>query len=188
MSEDGQNKAEGAPAAAAAAGTMDVFQALQQVLKTALIHDGVARGLRECVKALDRREAHLCVLASNCDEPNYLALVRALCDEHKIKLIKVPESKQLGEWVGLCKIDDEGTSTRRRADFFLLFLCVRAWPFKRRSHSPICTRTHAQAMRARLCRARAPSSRTLARTRTRCRFCWVRVVTWLSRFFVDALV
>ena len=114
MSEDGQNKAEGAPAAAAAAatGTMDVFQALQQVLKTALIHDGVARGLRECVKALDRREAHLCVLASNCDEPNFVALVRALCDEHSIKLIKVPESKQLGEWVGLCKIDEEGNARK----------------------------------------------------------------------------
>jgi hypothetical protein len=89
---------DSAAAAPVAAGTMDVFQALQEVLKKSLIHDGVVRGLRESVKALDRRQAHLCVLAGNCDEPNYVALVRALCDEHDIKLIKVPESKQLGEW------------------------------------------------------------------------------------------
>lgn len=87
---------------------VNVFDALQKVLKTALIHDGLARGLRQSVKALDRRTAHLCVLAGNVDEPNYLALVRSLCDEHEVKLIKVPEAKQLGEWVGLCKIDDEG--------------------------------------------------------------------------------
>jgi hypothetical protein len=34
-------------------------------------------------------------------------LVEALCAEHNINLIKVPDSKQLGEWVGLCKLDKE---------------------------------------------------------------------------------
>ena len=43
----------------AAGGVMDVNTALQEVLKTALIHDGLARGIRE-PNALDKRQAHLC--------------------------------------------------------------------------------------------------------------------------------
>jgi small subunit ribosomal protein S12e len=84
-----------------------INNALKEVLKKALIHDGLARGLHECAKALDRRQAHLCVLSSSCNEPAYVRLVEALCLEHKIPLIKVADSKQLGEWVGLCKLDKE---------------------------------------------------------------------------------
>uniref|UniRef100_A0A2I3RC50 40S ribosomal protein S12 n=1 Tax=Pan troglodytes TaxID=9598 RepID=A0A2I3RC50_PANTR len=83
----------------AAGGVMDVSTALQEVLKTALIHHDLARGIREAAKALDKRQAHLCVLASNYHEPTmYVKLVEAFVDDHK----------KLGEWVGLCKIDREG--------------------------------------------------------------------------------
>uniref|UniRef100_A0A8C4R375 40S ribosomal protein S12 n=1 Tax=Eptatretus burgeri TaxID=7764 RepID=A0A8C4R375_EPTBU len=97
-----------AEAEAIGGGSMDVNSALQEVLKTALITDGLARGLRESAKALDKRQAHLCVLAGNCDEPMYVKLVEALCNEHQINLIKVDDNKKLGEWAGLCKIDREG--------------------------------------------------------------------------------
>lgn len=85
-----------------AGGQMSVLDALKGVLKLALIHDGLARGLREASKALDRRQAHMCVLNENCEEEAYKKLVVALCGEHKIPLIKVPDGKQLGEWAGLC--------------------------------------------------------------------------------------
>ena len=73
-------------------------------LKKSLIYDGLARGLREAVRALDKREAYLCVLASNCDEASYVSLVEALCLEHGVDLIKVESNKELGEWAGLCKV------------------------------------------------------------------------------------
>jgi len=75
--------------AVVASGSMDLNTAIQEVLKTSLIHDGLARGLHECAKALDKRQAHICVLANNCDEPMYVKLVEALCAEHGINLIKV---------------------------------------------------------------------------------------------------
>ncbi|ELV12828.1 40S ribosomal protein S12 [Tupaia chinensis] len=95
----------------AAGGVMDVNTALQEMLKTAFIHDGLARGTREATKTLDKRQAHLCVLTSNCDEPMYVKLVEALCADHQINLIKV-DDKKLGEWVGLCKTDREGKSRK----------------------------------------------------------------------------
>jgi len=91
---------------------VDLNKSLQQVLKAAARNDGLARGLRESVKALDRREAHLCVLASNCDEPNYVKLVEALCSEHNIDLLRVDDNKKLGEWVGLCKLDKDGKARK----------------------------------------------------------------------------
>ncbi len=67
-------------ASATAGGPMSVLDALKGVLKLALMHDGLgmftfprhdqeppanietARGLREASKALDRRQAHVCIL------------------------------------------------------------------------------------------------------------------------------
>merc|ERR1712211_114408 len=90
-------------AAPVASGPMDINKAIAEVLKQALIANGLARGLREAAKSLDKRQALLCVLSENCDEPMYKKLVTALCMEHNIPLIKVDSNMKLGEWVGLCK-------------------------------------------------------------------------------------
>merc|ERR1712211_166756 len=62
------------------------------------IADGLARGVREAAKALDKRQALLCILAENCDEPMYKKLITALCMEHGIPLIKVDSNMKMGEW------------------------------------------------------------------------------------------
>ena len=94
--------------AVAADEPMDTMTALQHVLKKALVHGGLKRGLREVAKALDSRTAKLCCLAKDCDNAEYSRLVRALCDEGGVNLIMVDEGRQLGEWAGLCKIDKDG--------------------------------------------------------------------------------
>ena len=68
--------------------------------------------MRETQKALDKRQALLCILAENCDEPMYKKLISALCMEHGIPLIKVDSNMKLGEWAGLCKIDREGKARK----------------------------------------------------------------------------
>merc|ERR1712010_166675 len=73
--------------------------ALKRVLKNALCHDGLARGIRECVRMLYKRRVHLCVLAKNCAEP-------------AINLLEVDDNTELGEWAGLCKIDAEGNARK----------------------------------------------------------------------------
>jgi len=93
-------------------GAMPVEEALKGVLKYALIHDGLARGVREASKTLDRRQAHMCVLNEGCEEEAYKKLIEALCSEHEIPLIKVSDGKKLGEWAGLCQLDREGNARK----------------------------------------------------------------------------
>ena len=91
-----------------------IEDALKVVLRTAVVHDGLARGLRESTKALTRGEALLVVLVSSVTEANIIKLVEGLANdpENKVPLIKVADAKQLGEWAGLGKIDREGNARK----------------------------------------------------------------------------
>jgi small subunit ribosomal protein S12e len=86
----------------------DVLEAVPKVLKKALIHDGVVRGLYQVTKAIEAKRVKCCFLALSCSEEPYIRLVRALCSEAKVPLVEVPNAKHLGQWAGLCKIDKDG--------------------------------------------------------------------------------
>lgn len=86
----------------------DLTEAIPSVLKKALMHDGLVRGLKEVVKAIDGRRVVCCFLAQSCEEEAYKLLVKSLCKEYNVPVIQVPNAKDLGEWSGLCQIDKEG--------------------------------------------------------------------------------
>ena len=91
----------------APSGPMDVNTAVQMVLKKALAHDGLCRGLHEACRAIElgNQHARLCVLAEDCNQPDYTKLIEALCHEHNVSLISVPTNKQLGEYAGVSLLE-----------------------------------------------------------------------------------
>ncbi|KAI4839011.1 40S ribosomal protein S12 [Plasmodium brasilianum] len=91
----------------------DNTTAIQKVIKNALVHDGLKIGIREVIKAIESKEAKVCFLSNVCSEPAYKKLVTALCAEKNIPLFMVDnDSKDLGQWVGLFKLDKEGNARK----------------------------------------------------------------------------
>eukprot|EP00927_Polykrikos_kofoidii_P038171 TRINITY_DN3246_c0_g2_i1.p2 TRINITY_DN3246_c0_g2~~TRINITY_DN3246_c0_g2_i1.p2 ORF type:complete len:139 (-),score=26.21 TRINITY_DN3246_c0_g2_i1:300-716(-) len=90
----------------------DLLSAVRNVLKHALVVDGVIRGLHEVAKYIDSGKAQVVFLSESCDEPTYKKLVTGLCSEKNVPLVDVPDNKSLGEWAGLCKIDSDGQAKK----------------------------------------------------------------------------
>lgn len=87
---------------------VDVEDALRIVLRKSLESNGLVRGLSEVARALDRRTAHLCILAEDCEDPEYKKLIDALCRQHNIDIIAVKERTKLAQWAGLAKYEKDG--------------------------------------------------------------------------------
>ena len=91
---------------------LNVLDALKIALKTALVYDGLRRGLHECAKALDQKQGLLCCLAKDCDNPEYKELVKALCNEGSVPLLEV---LRLVDGVPTDTYEDEDGQTRMEA-------------------------------------------------------------------------
>ncbi|WCJ40395.1 40S ribosomal protein S12 [Euphorbia peplus] len=100
------------PAAQPLGEPMDLMSALQLVLRKSLAHGGLIRGLHEGAKVIEKHAAQICVMAEDCNQPDYIKLVKGLCADHGVGLLTVPSAKTLGEWAGLCKIDSEGKARK----------------------------------------------------------------------------
>merc|ERR1712071_14580 len=72
----------------------------------------MGKGLNEVCKALDRKQALLCVLADDCNDPKYKKLITALAKSNGIPVISVDERNKVGEWLGHCKYDKEGNARK----------------------------------------------------------------------------
>ena len=86
--------------------------ALKTVVKKSMAAEGLVKGLNQVGKALDRKDAHLCILATNCDDPKYKKLITALAKQNGVPLIEVDSRDELGEWVGQCKYDKKGEAKK----------------------------------------------------------------------------
>ena len=93
---------------------LDLTQALQRVVKLGLHQSLLSKGIHEVCKAIEAKKAKFCVLAENCSENNYKKLVQALCKENDVPLILVKEAETLGEWIGICKKDNQDNIRKKR--------------------------------------------------------------------------
>jgi len=91
-----------------AAKPLDLKTALTIVLRNSLYSEGLCRGLHESVKALDRGQAHLCVLSQACNEEAYKKVVIALCKARNIPLIMVEDGRAIGDMVALSRYRPDG--------------------------------------------------------------------------------
>ncbi|KAL6928167.1 hypothetical protein ACO0SA_002899 [Hanseniaspora valbyensis] len=87
---------------------------LKEVLRNALIHDGLSRGLKESVKTLTKGEAELVILVESVTEESIKNLIKGLAKsgEEAVPIVYVSDAKQLGEWAGLGKVDREGNARK----------------------------------------------------------------------------
>ena len=91
-----------------------IYTELPKVIQKSRINDGLVHGLNEVIKALDRKEAQLCILADDWEEDKYKILVEAFCHQNNISIIHIDERKKLGEWLGYFKKDEEGKVRKLR--------------------------------------------------------------------------
>ena len=66
---------------------MDLMTALQLVLRKSLAHRGLAKCLHEGAKVIEKHAAQLCLLAEDCDKPDYVRLVKGPCADHNVNIL-----------------------------------------------------------------------------------------------------
>ena len=94
------NEGDDVPSAAPASGPMDINTAIQEVLKQALITDGLARGVREAAKALDKRDRAKSVPLNAADPNNINSVPHGAPNTGRLALCAVPNT-QMADRLGV---------------------------------------------------------------------------------------
>ena len=95
---------------------------IEKLVKQAGFEGILAKGLHEVCKALEANyskdgketKAALCILATDCQEEKYKHLISSLCKQYKVPLLSVASRKELGQMVGLHKLDPTGAARKVR--------------------------------------------------------------------------
>merc|ERR1719210_1413576 len=90
----------------------NITDAIKSVIKKSQANDGLVKGLNQVLKALDRKQALCCVLASDCEDAKYKKFVTAMAKASGIPLIEVDSRMDLGEWLGHCHYDKDGSARK----------------------------------------------------------------------------
>ncbi|TNV76066.1 hypothetical protein FGO68_gene14971 [Halteria grandinella] len=114
MSENGDNEQVPQQEVVEETKADNIHDAIKLVLRKSNANNGLVKGLNEVVKALDRKEALLCVLAEDCEDAKYKKLVTSLCKANGIPLLEIEKRAELGEWLGQCKLDKQGIARKIR--------------------------------------------------------------------------
>merc|ERR1712051_46683 len=90
----------------------NINDAIKSVIKKSQANDGLVKGLNEVLKALDRKQALIAVLATDCEDAKYEKFVTAMAKAGGIPLIEVDSRMDLGEWLGHCHYDKDGAARK----------------------------------------------------------------------------
>lgn len=77
--------------------TEDILELVETARETGKIR----KGINEATKAAERGIAKAVVVAEDVDPPEIVMHLGPLCDEKKVKLLKVPSRNELGRAAGL---------------------------------------------------------------------------------------
>ncbi|MBA0831003.1 hypothetical protein Goarm_015495 [Gossypium armourianum] len=103
---------------------MDINTALPLVIRKSKAHGGLARGLHEYAKAIEQHNAHLCALADDCDQPDYVKLVKAPCADQNVKVPRAHSAKTLGEWAGVNRFEGKARKVVGCSCVVVKYVCL----------------------------------------------------------------
>ncbi|KAG0418676.1 40S ribosomal protein S12 [Dictyocoela roeselum] len=83
---------------------MTIEDALSQVCRVSLAENKLVRGARQTSKALLKNKAKVVLLANDMPK-DYLTIITFLAKNSNVPVIKIDDSKALGELVGLKKVN-----------------------------------------------------------------------------------
>ena len=76
-------------------------ETIYELLQDAVGSGGIARGILETTRLVERHKARVVVIAANVMPPDRLDVIRQLCESQNVPILTVSDKKRLGAAAGL---------------------------------------------------------------------------------------